>query len=223
MLRGSFHAYTGLSVWWHGHVYMHTHAPPHTQAKEKKNSYSWTSGWLFSGFNVEFFQFNILSLLGINTLFLPHSTGGTETTVRVCVCVVMSEAINSSIHLVMIPWENKGHYSSDHSRITFLRYLHQISSENLRGSRPQLRNKKRVHIFPPHIYLPPWLGITGNIFTKISFLETNGSSGFFFKSCFSTVQFHASVAPNCSERLSAYISRIPVPKELYKTSVSWIN
>ena len=72
-----------------------------------------------------------------------------------CVCVVMSEAINSSIHLVMIPWENKGHYSSDHSRITFLRYLHQISSENLRGSRPQLRNKKRVHIFPPHIYLPP--------------------------------------------------------------------
>ena len=94
------------------------------------------------------FQCSFLSLLGIDTLFLPHSTGERKplfvvvcecVSVCLCVCVgmVMSEAINNSSHLVIIPLENNGHYS-----LTDTVHLY------IRSCRKQLRNKMCICIFP---------------------------------------------------------------------------
>lgn len=97
---------------------MHTRALSHRHTQTFIHADKWLIVfWIPRGI----FQFNILSLLGIDTLFLPHSTDGRTESTCVCVCVcaavytcvstAMSEAVHSSIHLVMIPLENKGHYS----------------------------------------------------------------------------------------------------------------
>ena len=109
------------------HIEMLTHALPHTHTPTRMHIYTQTFihsyKWLIvSWIQHGILQFNISSQLGINTLFLPHSTVERKPPyicVGVWVCtyncmfvsMMVSVAVNSSGHLAMTLMESKGRYS----------------------------------------------------------------------------------------------------------------
>lgn len=87
-------------------MYVHTYTLKHSDTQ--------TSGGLFSGFKMEFFNLTFFFFLfpyWESTPYSSHIPQGNGNHCM-CVCVVMYETIHNSIHLAKIPLANNGHYSS---------------------------------------------------------------------------------------------------------------
>ncbi len=100
----------------HSHTHALAHTLPHTQT-----FIHWDKWVIVFWIQHGIFQFNILSLLGIDTLFLPHSTGERKplcVCLHVCVCVRVCGDVWSYQQ-----WHPSGNDSSGKQRSLFIHTL----------------------------------------------------------------------------------------------------